>query len=422
MKRVCVIGGGPAGVMSAYAAASGGAEVTIIERNTEILKKLMLTGNGKCNYSNADLSVESYSFDANHPFSNVIKEYDSAWLETLFLQNGMYTYAKDSLKYPRSEKAETVRDTLLSMLEEKKVNIITGKKVTSIKSSIDSNSVKVDNNRAYVGFEVSFEDGSTIKCDALVIATGGKAYPSTGSDGAGYRLAREAGHNVTFTYPVLTRLFTEDKDVLSLSGVRYKGRVSAYIDDKEVIEDEGEIQFTDKGLSGICVFNISRYLSKPIEEGASCFISVDFLPEKSDSELTGYLRERLNVSGTGSIKSSVLENILSKMTAPKIAGLIVKKLCQGESGMVEISDDTVNKLVSLITDFKIKINAHDSFSAAQVTKGGVDISEVSETMESKICKNLFFAGEVLDVDAKCGGYNLHWAFASGMKAGVSAAK
>ena len=281
MKKVCVIGGGPAGVMSAYAASLGKADVTIIERNTEILKKLMLTGNGKCNYSNADLSVESYSFDASHPFSNVIKEYDSAWLENLFLQNGMYTYIKDSLKYPRSEKAETVRDTLLDMLKKQEVSIITDKKVTSIKSSIDSDSVKVDNNNACSRFTVSFEDGGEIKCDALIISTGGKAYPSTGSDGAGYRLAREAGHNVTFTYPVLTRLFTEDKDVLNLAGVRYKGRVSAYLDGKEVGEEEGEIQFTDKGLSGICVFNISRYLSKPIEEGASCFISVDFLPEKS---------------------------------------------------------------------------------------------------------------------------------------------
>ena len=131
-----------------------------------------------------------------------------------------------------------------------------------------------------------------MECDALIIATGGKAYPSTGSDGAGYRLAREAGHNVTFTYPVLTRLFTEDKDVLSLSGVRYKGRVSAYIDDKEVIEDEGEIQFTDKGLSGICVFNISRYLSKPIEEGASWILTgdsyVDSLEVSGNLDLNGY--------------------------------------------------------------------------------------------------------------------------------------
>ena len=422
MKKVCVIGGGPAGVMSAYAASLGGADVTIIERNTEILKKLMLTGNGKCNYSNADLSVESYSFDASHPFSNVIKEYDSTWLENLFLQNGMYTYIKDSLKYPRSEKAETVRDTLLDMLKKQEVSVITDKKVTSIKSSIDSDSVKVDNNNACSRFTVSFEDGGEIKCDALIISTGGKAYPSTGSDGAGYRLAREAGHNVTFTYPVLTRLFTEDKDVLNLAGVRYKGRVSAYLDGKEVGEEEGEIQFTDKGLSGICVFNISRYLSKPIEEGASCFISVDFLPEKSDCELAEYLRKRLDLAGKDEIKVDELEDILSKMISPKIAGLIVEKLCGKNSEKVEISDDTVTKLVNLITDFKIKISAHDSFSAAQVTKGGVDISEVSEMMESKLCKNLYFAGEVLDVDAKCGGYNLHWAFASGMKAGESAAK
>ena len=146
------------------------------------------------------------------------------------------------------------------------------------------------------------------------------------------------------------------------------------------------------------------------------------MPEKSDSELAEYLRKRLDLAGKDDIKVDALEDILSKMISPKIAGLIVEKLCGKKTGKVEISDDTVTKLVNLITDFKIKISAHDSFSAAQVTKGGVDISEVSETMESKLCKNLYFAGEVLDVDAKCGGYNLHWAFASGMKAGESAAK
>ena len=398
MTDICVIGGGPAGVMAAYAAASCGKKVTLIDRNEEPLKKLLLTGNGKCNYSNADLKSDAYNFGQDHPFWEVLKEYDSEWLEEFFKERGMLTYKKDSLKYPRSERSDSLKNLLMDLLSEKNVEIVRGKKVVSVKKTSEDGADGEYNEGAGV-FALTFEDSDTLECGKLVIATGGKAYPSLGSDGAGYRLARELGHNVSFTYPVLTRLMTDEKDVNAIAGVRFKAKVSAEINGETVAVEEGELQFNDNALSGICIFNLSRSLSKPLEENAECYVIADFLPEMGKEELKEYLDK---------IQS---ERFFESTFGEKTAKLLQKRI--KESGA---------DAVSVIKDFRIKISGHDSFNQAQVTKGGVSIDEVDENMASKICEGLFFAGEVLDVDGKCGGYNLHFAFASGYKAGLSAGR
>ena len=403
--NVCVIGGGPAGVMAAYSAALRGAKVSILERNTEVLKKLCLTGNGRCNFSNADLSVSNYNFDAAHCFAGILKEYDSDWLEDLFKENGMLSIERDGLKYPRSEKAVTVKDTLLKMCKEKNVEILSSAKVVSLEKN-------------ETGFTVVLEDGKKMTFDKVIITTGGKAYPNTGSDGAGYKLARSLGHKVTFTYPYLTRLLTDDKDVLKLSGVRFKGKVSAKIDSETIDGEFGEIQFTDKGLSGICIYKLSRFLSKPIEEGKKCSIIIDFLPEMSGEELEEYLKTLLEKE-PDKAGSTVYSDILKGMLGEDIAEAVIKRAAADSSEKAD-SKDTLQDVIKEIKAFTVSIKDHDTFSNAQVTGGGVDINEVDANMESKLCKGLYFAGEVLDVDGTCGGYNLHWAFASGFKAGESA--
>ena len=401
MTDICVIGGGPAGVMAAYAAASCGKKVTLIDRNEEPLKKLLLTGNGKCNYSNADLKSDAYNFGQDHPFWEVLKEYDSEWLEEFFKERGMLTYKKDSLKYPRSERSDSLKNLLMDLLSEKNVEIVRGKKVVSVKKTSEDGADGEYNEGAGV-FALTFEDSDTLECGKLVIATGGKAYPSLGSDGAGYRLARELGHNVSFTYPVLTRLMTDEKDVNAIAGVRFKAKVSAEINGETVAVEEGELQFNDNALSGICIFNLSRSLSKPLEENAECYVIADFLPEMEKEELKEYLDK---------IQGDESERFFESTFGEKTANLLQKRI-------KESSADAV----SVIKDFRIKISGHDSFNQAQVTKGGVNIDEVDENMASKICSGLYFAGEVLDVDGKCGGYNLHFAFASGYKAGISAGR
>ena len=412
MKRICIIGGGPAGVMAAIAAAESGEKVTLIERNDMLLKKLLLTGNGRCNYSNENITLDGYNFDESHLFSKILEELDSKWLENFFYENGMLTKKQGDLMYPRSEKAETVRNTLIEILRENNVEILLSKKVVGVKSHIDGNAEKSDNMNIEKAFSLVFDDGTQTECSSIVIATGGKAYPSTGSDGGGYRISRELGHNVTFTYPVLTRLFTSDKDVLELAGVRFKGRVSALIENETVGTQDGEIQFTDKGLSGICVFNLSRFLSKAIEDKIECEIAIDFLPEFSKEEINSFIK-----SHSKKCSKEDPHSLLSKMTNEKIASLIIKR-----ANIKTFDEKAQKEIANLLKDFRVKISDHDSFSNAQITKGGVNIEEVSGDMQSLVSPGVFFAGEVLDVDGICGGFNLHWAFASGYKAGKKAAE
>ncbi|MCR4648802.1 MAG: aminoacetone oxidase family FAD-binding enzyme [Lachnospiraceae bacterium] len=442
MKEICIIGAGPAGIMASYAAADGDCRITVIERNIETLKKLCLTGNGRCNFSNEDLKSEYYNFDDKHPFAGILEEYDSEWLESLFKENGMLAIKRDGLKYPRSEKAETVKETLMNMAREKKVRFLFSKKAVSaekIRSDgktekkliieddrmIRSANEKKDDEGA-VRYRIGFEDGEDIVCDALIIATGGKAYPNTGSDGGGYRLARALGHTVTFTYPVLTRLFTEEKDVLELAGVRFKAQVKAYIDGQKIDTEDGEIQFTDKGLSGICIFKLSRYLSKPIEEGRRCEIVIDFLSEIRKDELKRYIQGLLEKEAESGRYTGLKEagmKVLSGMLGTQTAGLILRR-CNGINGTLskEGISEASEELAETIKEFRVRISDHDSFSNAQVTKGGVSRDEISRNMESTVSPGVFFAGEVTDVDGTCGGYNLHWAFASGYKAGKAAAE
>lgn len=383
MNRVLVIGGGPAGMAAAYSAAKAGGQVNIVDRNDEMGKKLLLTGNGKCNYSNRALSYEAYNFDANHPFAKIIEEYDSYWLEQFFAEVGMLTYQKDNYLYPKSEKALSVRDLFMKLLKDESVNIFYGKKALSIKFD-----------KEYI---VTFDDNSEIRADRIVIATGGKAYPATGSDGGGFKLARGLGHKVEFTYPVLTRLITKDKKIANMAGVRNKARVSALLNGEIVGTEEGEVQFTKEGLSGICIFNLSRYLSKPLEGEDKCQVLIDFVPEKSKEEIVN------KMESFGSI-----EDYLKINFGEKTARFIMDKTKDG---------DYIATAKGLVVD----ISAHDDFSNAQVTKGGVNIEEVNGNLESTKAKGVYFAGEVLDVDGKCGGYNLHWAFVSGYLAGMNAA-
>lgn len=393
MSTILVIGGGPAGMMAAFAASKENNKVILAERNDMTGKKLLLTGSGKCNYSNEDLSPKNYNFGENHPFAKLFATYDTKWLEAFFAEHGMLTDRRDGLLYPRSERSDTVKELMDKLLKDAGVETIFGKKAVSVE--------KIDR------FIVNFEDGSSIEADKLIIATGGKAYPTTGSDGGGYRLARALGHEVTFTYPVLTRLMTSDAQASNAAGVRIKAKVSASVDGKTVETTEGEVQFNTNALSGICIFQLSRFLSKPLEDGSECVVHIDFVPEMSEEELTKFIENAIS-----NRQGADLKDIAGTMFGTKIAETIVAKAA---------SSTDIEDIVSIIKDMPIRIDGHDSFRDAQVTRGGVKLDEVKDTMESAKCSDLFFAGEVLDADGTCGGYNLHFAFMTGYIAGQNAA-
>lgn len=403
MSVILVIGGGPAGMTAAYAASDNGRNrVILAERNEELGKKLLLTGSGKCNYSNEDLSPKHYNFGDNHPFATLLEKYDTAWLEDFFGKRGMLTDRRDGLLYPRSERSDTVRDLMRNLLKDAGVEVITGKKAVNARKNTEGQ------------FIVEFEDQTVISSDKLIIATGGKAYPTTGSDGGGYRLARSLGHEVTFTYPVLTRLLTSDEQTGKMAGVRIKGKVKALIDGEAVETTEGEVQFNTNALSGICIFQLSRFLSKPLEEGKDCHVCIDFAPDMTVEEVEDFIKEALRLRSDASVK-----DIAETMFGAKTAEMLVAKTAQHEE--TDTNKVSAKGVAHFIKNTDVKIDNHDSFKDAQVTRGGVKLDEVNVNMESKITKNLFFAGEVLDADGTCGGYNLHFAFVSGYEAGLSAA-
>ena len=261
-------------------------------------------------------------------------------------------------------------------------------------------------------------DNKFIYFDVVILACGGKAAPKTGSDGFGYRLARGFGHTVTRTYPVLVQLQSDAPGLKQIAGVRCYANVTALVNGKKVASDYGELQLTDYGLSGIPVFHLSRFLSQETEEGMDCQIAVDFLPQISGEALEVFATKRIN-----NLKGYTLKDFITGLVHNKLADYIIK-MRNLDAGYTVVPEDKemVLELLNTMKDWRFGITGHKGFENAQVTKGGVVLEEIDGNMESRLVKGLFFAGEMVDVDADCGGYNLHWAFASGIKAGETAAK
>lgn len=404
MKDLIIIGGGPAGLMAAYAAVSSrpSANIVIIEKNSELGVKLKITGNGKCNYSNAtigdkdnELDYTNYNFDKASKYAEMLRTYDSKWLEKLFFDLGMMTYQKGDLKYPKSEQSASVLSALLNSISTDNVKIVTSVEATGISKSDD-------------GFQIMCSNKVIYTAKSVLIATGGKAAPKTGSVGGGYKLAKAMGHTVSFTYPGLTKLCVDSKKNISLSecaGVRAKALVKAVIDGQTKATEAGEVQFLKDALSGICVFNLSRFMSKAIEEGKKCQVIIDFMPDTKEEELKSLIDKQLK----GHID---LESVLLGFVPAGIAKYI--SYTAGEDPQ---------KATKLLKNTVVDIVAHGTYDEAQVTIGGVSMDEIDPAnMESVKTKGLYLAGEVIDVDGACGGYNLHFAFASGFVSGSSAVK
>lgn len=407
MKTVAVVGGGPAGMFAAIFAASEGAAVTIFEKNETLGKKLLVTGNGKCNYSNEDLSFENYNFDENDICNEVIGNFGSKDLEKFFYDLGMLTYIKNGLKYPLSNSASSVLNTLEN-------------KIFSLGISLSTKTDVIDIYRNDNKFTVVC-DNSTQDFDRVIIATGGKALPRSGSVGSGYKFARNMGLNVFYTYPGLVPLFTAETIPNSLAKVRCKALLKAYINNTFVSSSQGELQFTECGLSGIAVFQLSRFLSKPLEQKSLCYIEVNLFPEFNKEELRQFFEN----------SSKTCEGIpfydLVNQSIPKALAEYIFKISNIDSfiyhkSIFEYSGSDIDRILDNILSLKFNITSHMGYDKAQVTIGGVDRAEFDENMESKLVPGLFMAGEVVDVDGCCGGYNLHWAFASGRAAGIKAAK
>lgn len=399
LAKVIVVGGGPAGIMAALSSAKSN-EVTLIERNKEIGMKLRLTGGGRCNITNNRdieeffdkiVNNKKFLYSALYTFSNYsLLEY--------FSNNGLeYKVELDEKVYTKSDKADEVIELLRNDLEKNKVKIRYNTMVSDL--IIEEGVIK--------GVITSY--GEKIFADKVIITTGGKSFPHTGSDGSMYEVLQRHGHKITQIHAALIPLVIKEEFVKRLQGVSMKDVVISAKVKKKRIEKFGDMLFTHFGISGPAVLKLSSYVSKALDDG-EVEITLDFLKDKSKEEISKIIRSNPNKTVLNNLKGVLPQNFLKVVF--EILGLT-------EIKSSDLKKEDENKIIEYMKEMKLTARETLSIKAAQVTSGGVKVKEINaSTMESKLIKNLYFAGEVIDIDAETGGYNLQMAFSTGYLAGL----
>ena len=398
MAKVIVVGGGPAGIMAAITAAKNN-EVTLIERNKEIGMKLRLTGGGRCNITNNRdieeffdkiVNNKKFLYSALYTFSNYsLLEY--------FSNNGLeYKVELDEKVYTKSDKADEVIELLRSDLENNKVKVRYNTLINDL--IVEEGVIK--------GVITSY--GEKILGDKVIITTGGKSFPHTGSDGAMYEVLEKHGHTITPIYAALIPLVIKEEFVKKLQGVAMKDVVVSAKLKKKKVEKFGDMLFTHFGISGPAVLKLSSYLSKALGEG-EVEVNLNFLKDKTKEELSQLIRSNPNKTVLNNLKGILPQNFLK---------VVFEVLDLSEVKASDLRKEDENKIIEYIKEMKLTARETLTIKAAQVTSGGVKVKEINaSTMESKIINNLYFAGEVIDIDAETGGYNLQMAFSTGYLAG-----
>lgn len=394
-----VIGAGASGMMAAITAARENKKVCIIEKLDKAGKKLLATGNGKCNFTNEIMHTDCFHGDKVF-IESVLKRFTVKDCLAFFHSIGIYPREKNGYYYPNSEQAVSVTTALLFELERLGVKIFYETKVEEIDSS--EKEVFVRTNRG------------CIRGNRLVIASGLLAAPKLGSDGSLFDVIKRLGHRFSPILPALCGFYCKGIKFKQVSGVRAQGTVTAYIDDKKCAEDTGEVQFTDYGLSGIPVFQISHYLSKGLYEKRRVEIKINLLPHFDKKQLADELEYRRSIYA-----SIPADALLNGLVNQKLSDMILDKAGIDKSMFVSsISEKEVNKIIDFLQEISVTVTNYRDFEYAQVCTGGIPISDINiDTLESKFAPHVHFTGELLDVDGICGGYNLHFAWATGFIAG-----
>ena len=402
--KIAVIGGGASGMMAAISAAKNGAAVTILEATKRVGNKILLTGNGKCNFTNLLLDTSCYYCKDEDFVTNIMEKFSPKDTQTFFENAGMLVKNKNGYLYPSGEQASIVLDILRMELKRQNVNILTETKVTKI-------------TKEQSGFCVETENQTTYTFDKIILTTGGRAYPKTGSDGSGYKLAKKLGHSIVPTVPALVQLCGRDDFYKIIAGVRSEGKITLLIDEKMVRTERGEIQFTDYGISGIPIFQVSRLAAYGLFEKKKVTIVADVLPDYEKEDLQKLICQRIPLH-----KDNTLEEFLCGFSNKKLCLLAIRLSGKKPDTPVKgLKEEELLQVVYVLKNLVFHIVDTKSYDTAQVTAGGVSVFELDETLQSKCTENLYFAGEIIDVDGICGGYNLQWAFASGYVAGKAAA-
>lgn len=406
-KRVGIIGAGASGMAAAIAAARAGAVVTVLESGDRPGKKILATGNGKCNLGNLDLECENYYSGDTDFLKERLREFGVQETIDFFDSIGLSVRAVNGYLYPFSEQASSVLDALRFEIKSLGVHIICGQKIQRIvkrKSTED--------------FLVTSED-KAYTFDAVILACGGMAAPKTGSDGSGYQLARQLGHTVSKVVPSLVQLKCREDWFKSVAGVRAKACISVVDKGKIVASEYGELQFNDYGISGIPVFQLSRIVNYWLTNRKEVEVQIDFFPEFEGDNFSRDMYDRR----AKLLSSRTVEEYFTGLLNKKIMLLLIRMAgIKTSDNAITVDKSELKKVYEMCRALKVHVVGNKGFDNAQVCAGGVPLNEIKRNMESKQMQGLYFAGEILDVDGKCGGYNLHWAWCSGIIAGRSAAK
>ena len=400
--EIAVIGGGASGLIAAITARKAGKKVTILERKERILKKVLVTGNGRCNLTNARASISNYFGKNILLIENILNNFTPQNVMNFFYELGVICNEEERGKvYPLSGQASSVVDAL--RFEAEKLGI-------KIETEFYVRKIEKDGFK----FKIFSEGKRKIEANRVILSTGGQSYPELGSNGSGFQLAKDFGHSITKLSPAIVQLKTEKYQVKGLQGIKADTSVTAYGDNKKICTYNGELLFTDYGISGNVVFNISFVM--PLYKNVE--FEIDFMKKFDYNELYELLRKRKKI-----MAHLTMENYFNGMINKKL-GQFLSKMSGIEKlskPVKDLNDNEIKKLCTSLKKYRINILETTGFKNAQVTAGGISLDEVNtDTLESKIIKGLYFSGEVLDVYGECGGFNLQWAWASGYIAGKNA--
>ena len=406
---LAVVGAGASGCMAAYAAAQDGAQILLLDANDKIGRKLYATGNGRCNLTNLHMDDNCYHVGGGVDLSAFFARFSVKDQIRFWESKGIFLHDRQGYVYPRTDQAATVAEAFENILKESGVKTVLGERVSGLSRA---------ENGVESLFHIETAGGGLYFARKVILAGGGAAGPQYGCDGSLYGIAEKLGHSIRKPLPALVPLISEDRDLKAAAGVRCDAWITLLCAGEDAGSERGELQMTERGISGIPVFQLSALAARALEEGLPVTAVIDFLPDFSGEMWEAEKHRRLQTD-----RNCMLGGFYLGLVNRKVLDLLLRKRgLQAENKALKLTDEVLTSVMEDMRGLPVRITGTGGFKQAQVTSGGVPLSELDGDLMSLKCRDVYLAGELLDVDGICGGYNLQWAMTSGWIAGKSAAK
>lgn len=407
--EAAVIGAGPSGCMAAAAAARGGLSTLLFDANDRVGRKIYATGNGRCNLTNLHMDKNCYHTGGREDLSAFFARFSVDDHIRFWESEGIFLHDRQGYVYPRTDQAATIAEAFDKMLREAGARFLPEQRVSE---------VRLCEERGDRHFLIETQSGGRYFARRVILAGGGAAGPQYGSTGDMYRIAESLGHTVTKPLPALVPLYSDDTSLKAAAGARCDARITLLCEGSAPVSERGELQMTEKGISGIPVFQLSAAAARALDEGRKVTAVIDLLPDFEKAKWEAEISRRMRGD-----RNCMLSAFFLGLVNKKVLDLILRRRgLQAEKKASKVQEEVLIGIMQDMRVLEVSISRTGDFRQAQVTSGGIPLSEVSDDLESIKCPGLYLAGELLDVDGICGGYNLQWAMTSGWIAGTGAAK